>query len=390
MDPKLQLARRAVEVAAHAIRERLRAPRLVDVTDVPRNGTDLNTTWLSAALCDGIPGAAVLSFSCPGGSVGTSTRAALRVIYNDIGTAAGLPTELFTKTTASYTQRMLLGGADVLAGETQFYLKFRPSVAMEAPLGYWGGVDPGSWRSMIVLEDIDATKGAEFIQPTTALTRPQVEDVLLNMAAYHGTWWESPELSVLKTPRDHFNNVANMLDMGGRCAVGMERAKSVVPANLYGQADRMWQGTQRDLDMCTDTLPRTLLHGDPHAGQTYRTAAGRMGLADWQALMQGGWSYDVAYFIGSACEPEDRRKWEVELLELYLEALSRAGGKAPDLDEAMLRYRQSLFYPYSAWAFTIGRAFYQPKMQPDEISLAIIERLATAIDDLNCFEAVGV
>jgi len=142
--------------------------------------------------------------------------------------------------------------------------------------------------------------------------------------------------------------------------------------------------------MCTDILPRTLLHGDPHAGQTYRTAAGRMGLADWQALMQGGWSYDVAYFIGSACEPEDRRNWEVELLELYLEALSRAGGKAPDLDEAMLRYRQSLFYPYSAWAFTIGRAFYQPKMQPDEISLAIIKRLATAIDDLDCFEAVGI
>jgi hypothetical protein len=390
MNPKLKLARRAVEVGYHVARERVREPRLSTATDVPRNGTDLNPTWLTAALCRETPGARVISYSCPGGSVGTSTRTALRVEYNDVGTTAGLPTELFTKTTASYTQRMLLGGADVLSGETQFYLLFRPSVAMEAPIGYWGGVDPASWRSMIVLEDIDATKGAEFIQPTTALTRSEVEDVLLNMAAYHGTWWESPQLSILKTPRDHYRNVADMLDMGGRCAVGMERARSVIPANLYGQADRMWEGTQRGLDMCTDTLPRTLLHGDPHAGQTYRTAEGRMGLADWQAVMQGGWSYDVAYFIGSACDVDDRRSWEVELLELYLDALDRAGGKAPDLDEAVLRYRQSLFYPYSAWAFTIGRAFYQPRMQPDEISLAIIERLATAIDDLDCFEAVGV
>ena len=56
----------------------------------------------------------------------------------------------------------------------------------------------------------------------------------------------------------------------------------------------------------------------------------------------------------------------------------------------MLRYRQSMFYPLSAWTFTIGRAWYQPKMQPDEISLAIIERISSAIDDLDCFDALGV
>lgn len=390
MNDKLWLAGRAATVGLHVLAEKVRPPRLATATDVPRNGSDLNLDWLTTVLCAGHPGARVTGFSCPGGSIGTSTRTALRVDYNDIGRAAGLPTELFTKTTASYTQRLLLGGADVLNGETHFFLKFRDAVSMEAPQGHWGGVDDASWRSMIMLEDIAATKGAQFVEPTTALTRDQVEDVLRNMAAYHGTWWESPELSILKTPTDHYNNVANMLDMGGRCKVGMERAKSVIPAALYGQADRMWKGTQKGLDICTNVLPRTLLHGDSHAGQTYVTADGRMGLTDWQAVMQGGWSYDVAYFIGSACTPEDRRAWEKELLELYLEELAAAGGKAPDLDEAFLRYRQSLFYPYSAWAFTIGRAFYQPKMQPDEISLAIIERLATAIDDLGCFEAVGV
>jgi len=390
LEHKLWLGRRAATVAVHMIGERFRPPRLAASTDVPRSGTHLNADWLTAVLCADHPGARVVSFSCPGGSIGTSTRTALRVEYNDVGRGAGLPTELFTKTSAAFSQRLLLGGADVLAGETNFFLTFRPSVDMEAPLGYWGGVDDASWRSMIMLEDIGATKGAEFIEPTTPLSRGQVEDVLRNMAAYHGTWWEAPELSILKTPTDHYNNVANMLDMGGRCAVGMERAKSVIPAALYGHADRMWKGTQKGLDICTNVLPRTLLHGDSHAGQTYLTADGRMGITDWQATMQGGWAYDVAYFIGSACEPDDRRAWEMELLELYLGELAAAGGKAPDLDEAFLRYRQSLFYPYSAWAFTIGRAFYQPKMQPDEISLAIIERLSTAIDDLDCFEAVGV
>jgi hypothetical protein len=54
---------------------------------------------------------------------------------------------------------------------------------MEAPEGFWGGVHEPSWRSLVLMEDVAVTKGATFIQPTTALTRDQVVDVLLNMAA---------------------------------------------------------------------------------------------------------------------------------------------------------------------------------------------------------------
>jgi Phosphotransferase enzyme family len=390
MNYKLWLAKRAVEIGAHMVGERIRPPTLRARADVPRNGTDLNEEWLTAVLCQEHPGARVVSFSTPGGSVGTSTRTALRVTYNDAGQAAGLPTELFTKTTAAFSQRLVLGGGEVLHGESQFFLTFRPKVDMEAPQGYWGGVDESSWRSMIVMEDIAATKGAIFIKPTTPLTRGQVEDILRNMAAYHGVWWQAPELEILKKPIDHYHNVANFMDFEGRCAVGMERAKSVIPTRLHGQADRLWAGTQKGLEIATEVLPATLLHGDSHVGQTYITRDGRMGLTDWQATLQGGWAYDFAYFVGSACEPADRRRWEKELLEQYLEALDEAGGKAPSFDEAWLRYRQTLFYPYSAWAFTIGRAFYQPKMQAKDTCLAIIKRLSTAIDDHDSLEAIGV
>ena len=42
------------------------------------------------------------------------------------------------------------------------------------------------------------------------------------------------------------------------------------------------------------------------------------------------------------------------------------------------------------WAFTIGRSALQPKMQPVELCLPIIERAATAIHDLDALDAVGV
>lgn len=169
-----------------------------------------------------------------------------------------------------------------------------------------------------------------------------------------------------------------------------ERAKSVIPAGLYGKADKLWEGTRRCLDLATGAGPETLLHGDGHVGQAYITGDGRMGHTDWQGTVRGGWFFDYAYLVSTAIDPEERRAWDKELLQHYLERLQHFGGRPPSFDEAWLRYRQAVFYAYSAWSFTIGRAFYQPKMQPDEISLACINRAVSAIDDLNSLAAVGM
>ncbi len=115
-----------------------------------------------------------------------------------------------------------------------------------------------------------------------------------------------------------------------------------------------------------------------------------MGLCDWQGLLQGSWAFDVAYLINTGCEPDDRKAWQDDLLNAYLDALAGAGGPRLTFSEALLTYRQHAFWPYTAWAFTIGRAFYQPKMQPVATSLAMVRRTATAIDELDAFGAVGV
>lgn len=209
------------------------------------------------------------------------------------------------------------------------------------------------------------------------------------MAAYHGVWWDSSKLAQLKTPTDHFDNVANLIDMGGRCEAGMKRCEDVYPPALVGQAARLWAGTRQSLDLLTSGTP-TLLHGDSHVGQMYVTGDGQMGITDWQAVMQGNWAYDVAYFISSACEPADRRAWEDDLLKEYLDKLGAAGGEPPSFDEAKLAYRRSLFYPYSAWAFTIGRTWYLPEMQTVPVCRAIIHRMAYAIHENDSFEALGI
>jgi hypothetical protein len=384
------LVRRALEVGGIYVAEKLRPPHPRTIRDVPGSADQITPEWLTAFVCRDVPGAQVTAVRRAGGSSGSSTRVAIRVDYNEAGQAAGLPTELFVKIAASYKQRVQLGAADVAKGETDFFMTLRPKVEMEAPIGYGGVTEDRSWKSAAIMEDVAVSKGAEFIEPIHPLTRAQVEDVVQNLARMHGALWEDPDLRILKTPRDHYNNIAAFLDMEKRCQVGMERAKSVIAPRIYGQADRLWKGTRRALELATDELPATLLHGDPHVGQTYITRDGRMGLADWQVVMQGGWGFDYAYFVSSACEPEDRRAWDRELLELYLERLGEHGGKPPAFDEAWKIYCQQLFYPYSAWAFTIGRAAHQPEMQPDEYSLAILKRMSAAIDENEAFKAIGL
>ena len=390
MNPKLYLAGKATVVGALSVAEKVRPPRPTRRNEVPASGSALSTQWLTDALCREVPGAAVVAVHRSGGSSGTSERVGLRVEYNDAGTAAGLPVDLYTKSTAHFRQRMLLGAADVLRGEPLFYTGLRDKTPVEAPLGYWGCVDDRSWRSIVVIEDIVATKGATFMEPTTGFTREQMLDLVGNLARLHGPFWGNAEISGLKTQSDYLKNTGDLLNFPRRCEVGMERARDVIPTRLHGRATKLYEATVRSMHQATDTMPRTLLHGDCHAGQTYQTREGAMGLADWQGLLQGTWAMDFAYLVNSGLEPADRRAWQEDLLRHYITELPKHGGPVLDYDEAFLAYRHQSFWPYTAWAFTIGRAFYQPKMQPVPTCLAIVGRTATAIDDLDAFAAVGL
>lgn len=390
MGAKLDLIRKLLQVTGHVLAEHVRRPIATDRDDVPRNGLAISEEWLTAVLCRDHPGARVVAYASNLASSGTSTRTTLQVAYNDAGQAAGLPTQIFAKTSATLAQRLIIGGSGALAGETRFFMDLLPQMDLEAPAGYWGAYDEPSWRSVILMEDVAKTKGARFIEPTTPLSHDQVVDVVKLMATYHGTFWNSPDLEPLKTPRDFLRNLNMFTNIRARSAVGQERAKDVIPPALHGGADRLWEGAVRCLDIATDDLPSTLLHADSHAGQTYITEEGRMGLADWQTCLRGGWAYDFAYFVVTACEPKDRRAWEHDLLRTYLKQLAAAGGEAPSFDDAWLAYRQLLFYPMAGWTLTIGRAAYQPRMQPDDTCRSVIHRLSTAIDDLDSLAAIGL
>lgn len=372
--------------------ERLRHRGDLRTGEIPSAPSEISPQWLTAALCAGAPGAWVRSVERSGASAGTTTRQSLEVSYNEAGKAAGLPTQLFVKCTATVAQRLMLGLGGFIEGEPGFYAHVRPQLRIEAPIGYFGAVDRRTWRSVVVIEDVAATRGARFWDPSTQVTRAQLEDLLGNVAIWHGALWQSPALAQwgwLRTPADQVRLIDALIGMADRTRAGFERARSVIPAALRERQRDLYLGMRRSMLLAAEG-PATYLHGDLHIANTYVTASEAIGVADWQIGLRGCWAYDYAYLIASALEPDDRRAHEHQLLDFYLGQLARSGGPTICHRDGWEAYRRATLYPYFAWIYTIGRSRLQPRFQPAAVSLTMIRRISTAIDDLCSLEAVGL
>jgi hypothetical protein len=114
-----------------------------------------------------------------------------------------------------------------------------------------------------------------------------------------------------------------------------------------------------------------------------------MGLCDWQCIAKGHWSRDLAYVITAALQIEDRRSWEESLVRTYADELSSVSGTKVSFDEAFLGYRRQIPHALLMWTPTLCHSDLLPHMQSDETSLAMIERMTTAIDDVDSIGANG-
>jgi hypothetical protein len=76
-----------------------------------------------------------------------------------------------------------------------------------------------------------------------------------------------------------------------------------------------------------------------------------------QLHFQGAWARDLAYTIGTHPTVENRRKWEEEGLEYYLEQLEKHGGPKMEKDEAWFEIDVAQFTTYAYWSSTLTRTF---------------------------------
>ena len=359
----------------------------VTAQDLPLSFESITDRWLTAVLCRRVPGAAVTGHRLSEVDNGSSNRRKIYLDYNAAGADAGLPTALFCKASHGLMNRIVLGASGAARSESLFYNTVRPHLDIEAPVGYFALNNESTFNSMVMIGDLTDHAQA-FCDHRTVMTRARAESQMRLLATLHGKCYSDPalksQLSGFPTWQVFFRNTLAFGMKEGSNA-GFLAAAEVIPARLHARAVEIWPATEASVE-ALHRLPHTLTHGDVHLKNWYVAASGEMGLSDWQCASVSHWGRDFAYTISTALTVEDRRAWERELLALYLDHLAKAGGPAIDFDIAWNIYRQQLVAALAWWTVTLCPPPGAPDMQPRDVTIEFIRRIATAMDDLDSLQ----
>lgn len=236
-----------------------------------------------------------------------------------------------------------------------------------------------------MMEDLTA-RGADPRDATRPMTVDQVATGVRGLARMHGRYWGT---RVLAEPvLDWLEPFVPWEGMGAAPLpaaldrLGADAPDEVKALTIDVLIDDVWKPYIRSLIRG----PQTLLHGDPHIGNTYLLPSGEVGFLDWQVARRGNWSLDLGYFLQGALTTEDRRRCERELLEEYRDALGLPAEELPTIGELWLRYRASVAHGPTLWLCTAsaGELWQRP-----DIALGLAQRYSAAYADLQTAAALS-
>jgi hypothetical protein len=273
--------------------------------------------------------------------------------------------------------------------EVRFYREVRDDLDLETPLAYASHFDQATGRFGLLLEDLTA-RDARFPSTLDRVSLTEVRSLLGHLARLHARFWDSPrfetDLAWLPTPTS--GGMFDVFDMIGLELIADQVDRHPFKADLIAPLGRtlpqlwelLWQVQRRHTQ-----APTTLLHGDPHLGNTYLLPGERGGFLDWQLTMRGSWAHDVTYLLVTALPTEVRRQHQHDLIGEYLDQLAALGVSAvPTAAEAFAAYRQA-----ALWGLVIGWLICPPANYGEEITAANIARTVAAVQDLETLAALA-
>jgi hypothetical protein len=360
------------------------------MTRFPSKVEELSPALLTSVLAERAPGVVVEEIRvaetarCGDGVASTADRVSLDLRYAP-GCDAGLPSRILLKTMLMHPhapQAMYLN-------EVRFYRDIRHELPIEAPKAYGSLFDEETGQFGVLMEDL-ALRSARFPNATTEISFEEISGLVDTLAALHAHYWASPrltgDLAWLATPCS--GGMYPIFDAYGleliKDQVGKNEFKAELIRPLGRSLDQLWEQLWKVQEIL-DSEPHTLLHGDPHIGNTYLLPDGSGGLLDWQLMVKGRWAHDLTYLLVTGLDIELRRKHERELIGFYLDGLRRRGVEdAPSAEQAWQLYRQSVI-----WGLVIGWLITPPTNYGETITVANLTRLVTAVQDLETLTALA-
>ncbi|MEU6562996.1 phosphotransferase [Nocardia nova] len=333
---------------------------------------EIDATFVTAALASNYPRTRVAAIEIADLSQGSASSLRLRIDYAD--NPHELPPTMFLK--GNFVGHEFTAAA-AFAAEALYYRHLAGVLDGEVtqPRAHFAGLDEQG-QAIVILEDL-ARRDARFGDCEEPLDVDTVADGVRQLAAIQGKFWNGRGLD----EHDWITDVASVAALMSFLVqpqhfdayIARERA-SFLTGSLRER--RKIESALQAMFEADKALPRALVHGDPHLGNTFRTD-GTVGFCDFQAIGRGPYIWDVTYFMTGALEPADRHASERDLLSLYLDELRRAGADdVPTLDAAFSAHRQHMMHGYLSILTPV-------EMQPDRFAVAMGRRFAAAMEDLD-------
>ncbi|MGV0874779.1 phosphotransferase [Mycolicibacterium sp. XJ879] len=340
---------------------------------LPREWEEITPDWMTAALARDFPGAVVDTVAVALRDDGTNRRARLALTYS----AGSGPATVFAKA-VDPEHADLVALTSGLFHEPRLFMS-GIELPLDHPAVYTALIDEDARNFLMIMEDVVA-RGADPRDSTRPMTVEQVASGVRGLARMHSRFWgerlaTEPALGWLE-PFVAFEGLEH-----APLHIAHERLGDSVPAEIPALS-----GTELFIDIWARYIgtltssPQTLLHGDPHIGNTYVLPDDEVGFLDWQMARRGNWSLDVGYFLQGALTIEDRRLAERDLLTEYRDALTLPADEKPTAAEVWLRYRASVAHGLAIWMATLSGG---DAWQGADICLALAQRYSAAFLDLD-------
>lgn len=260
--------------------------------------------------------------------------------------------------------------------ESRFYRDLLPHLDVRTPrllgLVHDGAGDPG-----LVLEDLSGrTRPLDQLRDGSV---EQARSVASQLAGLQAPFWDDAE--AVGGAHLFYNRLDDHIaGLAERYAISWQRHGDVVGADLDPAQREMVQrfGAQVLDWAATVGGPRTLVHQDLRLDNLLWGNDGAW-LVDWQTLAWTTPAWDLAFYLGSALEPEPRRAVERELVRRHVDALHERGVTGWDHDTAWQEHRRLSGSVLLAMVAALG--FVQPTERGFEMFASLVQRGAQhAID----------
>lgn len=342
---------------------------------IPLSPDDVSAAWLSEVLGAEVTEVAVTPVGT--GQTGATYRVGVR--YRS---ATDLPGSFVVKLPAqdeAVRERVALS----YRSEHAFYTEIAETLAVPVPHCYHCDLGETGDFVLLLADMAPAEQGDQIRGCTVA----EAELAVTALAGLHGPRWCDPAW------RDLSATVMPLPDEPTARGLG-DITVLATQTTLERIGDRM---TAEDRGIVTDaaaliadwllSAPQqfSLLHGD-YRVDNLLFAPGSVTVVDWQTLAVGLPARDLAYFLATSLQPDDRAAYERDLVEAYRNALADRGVVGYDRETCWHDYCLGVLQvPLIA---TLGFAFSAATDRGDEMTLTMLNRGCRAISQLGTLDLV--